>query len=436
MIQNKRNSLYVQLLMLLLMAAGVSLLVFGILQFGGELLIDHYLYQSDYGEQKNSQYINKLQHYVTKNNIATKEAKKLNQWVQKQKIIYMQVFKNDIQVFDSAYPDEDVWDDRISAGDFDWEAYYSVQFQDGAAKVSIVGMYTYQFYHYAQMIELMISFLIFLLFVLCGIRKKMRYILKLREEIEILKSGSLDYPIAVQGKDELAELARNLDEMRLALKQLMEQEEEISRENKELLTEISHDLRTPITSILLYTEILKKSPELERDKQQHYMDKIEKKTRSLKQLTDNLFQYSLVSGTEEILLGEPQSCELLFYDLFSELCSYLEQNGIQVDFSVDWQQKLLCVSDQYMSRIMDNIASNILKYADKRKPVHIFAEYGENKIGFSFENTIAQGEKLVESTGIGVQSVKNMMRKMSGDCVVSQKEESYQITLWFPCKSR
>lgn len=286
--------MYVQLLVLLVTAAGISVLVFGLLQFGGDFLIDNYLYQSDYGERKNSQYIEKLQDYVTDNNIASKDAKKLYQWVQKQKIIYMQVFKDDIQVFDSAYPDEEVWDDRISAGDFDWEAYYSVRFRDGSAKVSIVGMYTYQFYHYAQIIELLIAFLIFLVLVLWGIRRKMRYIVKLRDEIEILKSGSLDYPVEVQGKDEIAELARNLDEMRLALKNVMEQEEEISKENKKMLTEMSHDLRTPITSILLYTEILKKNPDLESEKQQHYMEKIEKKARNLKQLTDNLFQYSLV----------------------------------------------------------------------------------------------------------------------------------------------
>lgn len=434
MIRNKRNSLYVQLLILLMVAAGVSVILFGILQVGGSIVIDHYLDQSAYGEHKNNQYIVKLQNYVTKNNIASKDAKQLNEWVREQKIIYMQVFKNDIQVFDSAYPDEEVWDDRISAGDFDWEAYYSVKFRDGAAKVSIVGMYTYQFYQYALIAELLISFFVFLLLVLYGIRRKMRDILKLREEIEILKSGSLDYPIEVKGKDELAELARNLDEMRLALKHVMEQEEEISKENKKLLTEISHDLRTPITSILLYTEILKKNPNLEGEKKQHYIEKIERKTRSLKQLTDNLFQYSLVSGTEEIVLGEAQSCELLFYDLFSELCSYLEQNGFKVDFDVTWSPRLICVSDPYMSRIMDNIASNILKYADKKESIHIYTECAEDKIGFVFKNTVAQNKNITESTGIGIQSIRNMMRKMRGDCVVEQDAKNYQITLWFPCR--
>lgn len=432
MIQSKKHSLYVQLLVLLVTAAGISVLVFGLLQFGGEFLIDNYLYQSNYGEQKNSQYIEKLQDYVTGNNIASKDAKKLYQWVQKQKIIYMQVFKDDIQVFDSAYPDEEVWDDRISAGDFDWEAYYSVRFCDGSAKVSIVGMYTYQFYHYAQIIELLIVFMIFLALVLWGIRRKMRYIVKLRDEIEILKSGSLDYPVEVQGKDEIAELARNLDEMRLALKNVMEQEEEISKENKKMLTEMSHDLRTPITSILLYTEILKKNPDLESEKQQHYMEKIEKKARNLKQLTDHLFQYSLVSGVEEIILEEPQNCELLFYDLFSEFCSYLEQNGLQVDFVVNWPQQRICISDAYMSRIMDNIASNILKYADRKEPVHIFEQQANDRIGFCFENIIAPEENSVESTGIGIQSIKNMMRKMHGDCEVNQKEAVYRLILWFP----
>lgn len=86
----------------------------------------------------------------------------------------------------------------------------------------------------------------------------------------------------------------------------------------------------------------------------------------MKQLTDNLFEYSLVSSDQEISMEELESEKLLFYDLFSETISYLEHQGFQVDFQVEWSESRMQVSTDYVSRILDNITSNIQKYADKK----------------------------------------------------------------------
>ena len=133
-----------------------------------------------------------------------------------------------------------------------------MSFADGEANVSITGMYAYQFYNYAMLAELALSFVLFLLLVLFGIRSKMAYILKLSDEVEILEGGSLDYKITVKGKDELAALAEGLESMRLSFQELIRQEARMVQENQKIVTEMSHDLRTPVTSIMLYTEILKK----------------------------------------------------------------------------------------------------------------------------------------------------------------------------------
>lgn len=88
----------------------------------------------------------------------------------------------------------------------------------------------------------------------------MAYILQLKDEIEILEGGSLDYPITIKGKDELAALAKGLDNMRKSFAGLIDQEGKMVQENQRIITEMSHDLRTPVTSIILYTEILKREP--------------------------------------------------------------------------------------------------------------------------------------------------------------------------------
>jgi len=79
----------------------------------------------------------------------------------------------------------------------------------------------------------------------------MDYILQLSKEIQILEGGSLEYAITVKGKDELSKLAEGIEGMRKSFKRMIRKETEIVRENQKIVTEMSHDLRTPITSVML-----------------------------------------------------------------------------------------------------------------------------------------------------------------------------------------
>lgn len=429
---NKKDSIYFQLLRLLVTAAFAAVLVFFVLNQAGDHLIENFYYNSDYEERKNESYIRKLQQYIDQNSLSSRDADALKSWVQKQQIVSIRVYKDGMQVFDSVYPDQDLWEEEIEANDYGWEVYYTVSFADGEARASITGMYAYQFYNYAMLAELVLSFVLFLILVLLGIRSKMAYILKLSDEIEILEGGSLDYKITVKGKDELAALAEGLDSMRLSFQDLIRQEAEIVQENQKIVTEMSHDLRTPVTSIMLYTEILKKGSFKSERQWMEYVEKIDRKARRMKQLTDHLFEYSLAAGEEEVQLEEPETCEALFYDLFSETCSYLEQQGFEVSFLVEWPQSRLRISTAHVMRIMDNLTSNIVKYADSSVPVVISAVEEGNMVGFLFENKVKKPEEETESNGIGIQSVKNMMTKMGGKCMAEQEEEQFRTVLLFP----
>lgn len=293
-------------------------------------------------------------------------------------------------------------------------------------------IYEDQFYNYAMLAELVLSFILFLLLVLFGIRSKMAYILKLSDEVEILEGGSLDYKITVKGKDELAALAEGLESMRLSFQELIRQEARMVQENQKIVTEMSHDLRTPVTSIMLYTEILKKGSYKGEGQWKEYVEKIDRKARRMKQLTDHLFEYSLTAGEEDVQLEEPETCETLFYDLFSETCSYLEQQGFEMSFQVEWPQSRLRISTDYVMRIMDNLTSNIMKYADTSMPVAVSAVEEGSMVGFLFENKVKKPEEETESNGIGIQSVKNMMAKMKGKCMTEQEGERFRVLLLFP----
>ncbi len=431
-IMGKKNSIYIQLLRLLSVSAIISVIVFLSLKYAGEKALDRYYYNFDYEDKMNEKYVGKFQQYISEHDITSRDADKINHWMRKQKILSISIYKDGIQVFDSAYPNQELWEEEVAIADYEWEVYYSVTFADGEAILSIMGVYAYQLYNYAQIAELLISFALYLLLVLGGIRRKIEYIMLLKDEIEILEGGSLDYKITVKGKDELSALAEGLENMRLSIHGLIESEAQMAHHNQQIVTEMSHDLRTPITSMMLYTEILKKGNYKNEDQLTEYIEKIDKKARRMKQLIDHLFEYSLVAKEENIRLEEPETFEELFYDLFSEICSYLEQKGFHVIFQVKWMKGKAQVSTNYVMRVMDNITSNIVKYAELTSPVIISSVYEGSMAGFLFENKVLPEKDKTDSSGIGMQSVQSMMEKMNGACIIEQEGQKFRVKILLP----
>ncbi len=431
---NRRHSLYAQLLQLLIISALVAFALFWIINSLSYTIIDNYLENSDYMENQNQKYADKLQSYIDKKNLSSKDASSIKKWVSAQNILSIQIYKDDIKVFDSDYPDDEIWEAEISAGHYEWEDYHAITFSDGEADVIINGLYSYDLYNYSRLGEIIFSFILFLLLVLLGIRKKMRYITRLGKEIEILEGGQLDYSITIQGKDELSLLAKSLEDMRISFQELMQREADMTKENQRIVTEMSHDIRTPVTSILLYTEILKQGKYKDAEQRDNYIEKIDQKARRLKQLTDHLFEYSLTASEREVQLEDPEIYEVLFFDLFSETCNYLNQKGFPVDFRVDWKEAKISISSDYMMRIMDNITSNIIKYADPSTPVIFSSGEEGSMISFSFANKIRPADADNESTCIGLQNIKNMMQHMEGECKTEIKNNYFTVTLLFPIR--
>ena len=431
----KRNSLYFQLMILLVISGAVALAVFYGLNTVGENVVYYYYNHSNYSAKREKNYVAELQNYVSSNELKSSDTDELSQWVtEKAVIISLWLYKDNALIFDSDYPDNATYSSEPAYLDENnGSRFYTIEFADGEVEAGISGVFDYQLYNYASFGQMLLAFSIFILMVLIGIRKKMEYIRKLSKEIQILEGGNLEYKITVTGKDELAALAGGLNCMRESFRRQTIQEAEIVRENQKIVTQMSHDIRTPLTSIMLYTELLKKGTYKNEEQFREYIEKIERKTRRMKQLADNLFEYSLVSSDQEIELEEAENEKMLFYDLFSETTSYLEQQGYQVDFLVNWNEVRLKINTDYISRILDNVTSNIQKYADKSCPVTIGSVKNGNMEGFYFENRTAALTDETESTGVGIQSIKNMMAKMGGRCITGMENGVFRLTLYFPC---
>lgn len=439
-VREKMHSLYFKLAGLLLAAVAVSGLFFVVINYAGEQMITKIFSDSSHIEKLSEAYIQDLQDYIDETKAASNDSEKLTEWVRKQKIVSIQVYKDEILTYDSNYPDAAVEDAEAEGAYYEWEYYYTAEFADGTADVFLYGFFSYPLYSYAMTAEILLAVILLVAIVILGIRRPVKYIGRLKDECEILGNGNLDYQVTVQGRDELALLAQGLDNMRMALRESNEKEAEITAANRRMITEMSHDLRTPLTSLFIYTEILGKKAAKDPRQAMEYVRKIEKKARQIKRLSDNIFEYALITEETKAELGEPQTLRELFYDPLSEMTAYLGERGYMVELRPDTgsgsERRQIRVDEEYINRTMDNIVSNIEKYADKSMPVRIETIYTEEYGGLAFRNGIScsmeDRRKTEGSTNIGLHNVEKMMKKMNGYFRVKQTENIFEITLIFP----
>lgn len=428
-----RNSMYLQLITLLLVSFFVAAALFSALTILGDELTYQYLKDSRRMEIKDNKNIDQLQEYVEANDVAADDEEALFRWEMKENIVFLEVYRDD-QLLYSSFDLGAEGVSVLSVGSdeyFDFDNCYALRFADGEAEVYLYGNHRHKVYQGVQVLEFTISFLTFIIIFLIGIHRIIRYICKLRDEIEILEGGNLDYEITVQGKNELAELASSLNSMRASFSEQIKTEISLRKENKELVSEVSHDIRTPLTVLLLYAEALRHRKYKDQQQMEQYIERIDDKAKQLQKLADSIFEYSLKEKKTETKTSD--TFKNVFFGIMSEMIEYLGEQGYEVNTDIFWKEERLCVSEDHVRRIMDNIVSNICKYADLKRPVLIEALWAQNEVNLSFSNFIREN---IGQTGtrIGIKNITSMMESMEGECRVGQSEEEFKLTLVFPLR--
>ncbi len=427
----KRLSLYLELFLLLFLAGMVSLLFFVGCRFVAEQQIDRYQRNENIVQKNNEKYISQIQEYITEQDISAKDLWKLNEWMKNNRIIYIQIKKGDEWIYSSDFTIDEEQVDDYDFPSYILDSYYDIELSDGPVQVFIMGMYSYSAYMAALILSIIVSFLLFFVLTMLGVRRKILYINRLSRDIEILEGGNLEYEVHVQGNDEIADLAAGLNSMKVSFKNQIEEVESLTRTNQEMVTEISHDLRTPLTSVLLYAEILLSGKYGDEENKQKYINKIIKKIQHMKDLSDRLLEYSVHSTEKKYIPAGYVPIYSGLYDELSDMCSYLYEQGIKVKENLQWEEGEVFIFGEYMTRILDNISSNILKYADAQALVLIWNEYYTDEMWITFENICGQERDSMDSYSIGIRNVKMMMEEMGGNCEVIQDSEQFRICLRF-----
>ena len=430
---NRRNSLYFLLVKLLTVSMAAAVVFYALLSLVSDYAVSRYYNGSAYVDRRDSQYLESLQEYVKENQVKTTDTAKISRWVSRQKVVFIQIYRDNVLMYDSNHSDlEDLWEEQVEQVYYDWESYYQVTFADGEAEVVIYGTYEYQLYNYAMIFDLLLAFLLFMTLVILGIRRKMAYIRLLSQEIEILEGGNLEYPITVRGKDELAQLAWGLDCMRQSFREQVEQEARLTQENQRIITEMSHDLRTPLTSIMLYTEILKKGPWKKDPKLLEYVEKIDGKARRMKQMSDHLFEYSLVSENSGVELRNRNCLKCCFMTCFPKpAVIWNSMDSSEVSGCLDSQE----YPGKYRIHCPYHGQSYIQHCQIRQRQGacgdRISGRQGNGRI-FYREYSEGHGRKAGEHRDRNPEYSEHD-EKMGGKCGVSCTENRFRIEIEFPC---
>ena len=195
-------------------------------------------------------------------------------------------------------------------------------------------------------------------------------LVKLRKATQNIKEGNLDFVLEVDGTDEFAELCRDFEEMRRRLKESAEEKVLLDKENKELISNISHDLKTPITAVKGYVEGIMDGVADTPEKMDRYVRTIYNKTNEMDHLINELTFYSKIDTNRIPYTFSKLNVDDYFSDCAEEVGLELETRGIQLYYANYVEKDVLVIADgEQIRRVIHNIISNAIKYMDKSKGV-------------------------------------------------------------------
>ncbi len=284
----------------------------------------------------------------------------------------------------------------------------------------------YDFYRldvtmYSTGVAVSVVFFIMMFFILFG--ERLAYIRKITAGVDALRNGEFGNQVELVGNNELTELAEAVNYLSQSEQTIKEKEKRLSEEREELIRTLSHDIRTPLTSILSYTQLLSAKETLTVEEQQEYLSLVSKKSAQIKELTDIL----LDGGKRE--LEQFEDARLLFEQLKDEFESELEEN-----FTLAIEPlHLPLFSGRFdigeLRRIFNNLISNIVKYAEPTEEVVLSISKTDSGIVIRQSNAIKNDKQPSESYSMGLNSIRRIAQNYAGTVEVSENDEKFEIMI-------
>lgn len=284
-------------------------------------------------------------------------------------------------------------------------------------------LYTNEFSLYVTIVCVFASFIVFFLLFLYFVGQKAIYIMSIIRGVKKLREGDLNHRIPLNGNDELTELAENVNSFSASMQQYIENESRLKKEQEDLIRSLSHDIRTPLTSIKSYSEFIKDKYEPNDEKFQSYMDIIQKKICQIEQMMDMLTSNHLKKE------NKVENGKLLIEQLLSELELSLEDAGFYLKVNKEQLTNFHTTIEVHdLQRIFDNLYSNIIKYANLNEEIRFEIILDGDYLVIQEENHIlTKDPSEISSSKIGLENIRQLTLKYNGEMKVVMYGCIYKI---------
>jgi signal transduction histidine kinase len=244
-------------------------------------------------------------------------------------------------------------------------------------------------YVYNTSLALFAALLLFVALFLIITRRKMDYIQQLSDTVKVISTGNFKYKAPVKGNDELTNLAKSINSMATDIDVRIEEERKLEQMKNDLITNVSHDLRTPLTSIIGYIE-LAKSDAISPEKRKEYIEIASSKSLRLKELIESLFEYSKLESPEHKLNIMNVSLRELIEQLVEEMIPLAEEYGHTLEKVMPKVDVIVEADVQQIVRLFENLITNAIKYSTEKVPIKVLLslEEGATLARVSVENSV------------------------------------------------
>ena len=418
------------------------------MRFALSYVIGSYYASDDKRRAREDAYAADLQYYIATNDISSEDTGELSKWARKNRYVYLMIYKDDELFYNSGelgivgdsnlptlpgggltvdYPGYDELMEYADKNDS-----YPIILSDGPLFASVSDYTEYFYYDVSNIVSLGSAMLALAIAMILYFQSVLTRITRLAKDVSVVSEGDMHHSIRYDGDDELTGLSYNVEQMRSSMLKNIQLEREARDANAELITSMSHDIRTPLTVLLGYLEMMKETAvgsELD-----DYVKASHKTALRLKKLSDDMFKYSLVFGASEakVELSE-YDATVLVEQLVAEHIVLLTESGYEIkpEFELVSGGVYILTDPPNLMRIVDNIFSNLSKYADKAYPVIFKVKFEDNALTMGFTNKVRTDNAGVESNGIGLKTCKKLAEAMGHGFEYKMAGDMFEVTVRF-----
>lgn len=255
----------------------------------------------------------------------------------------------------------------------------------------------------------------------------------LSRETGVLMAGDLDHVVRLEGRDELSGLGEDIERLRRSVLARLEGEREAVGANSRLITSLSHDIRTPLTKLTGYLDILTYGKYQGQEEHDEFLRLASEKAAQLKALTDQLFASAQVDAPASGLEQPPEEVDgtALLGQLLTEQCDDLRREGFDLQPPVFDRAFTLYIRTEDAVRVFDNLFSNLRKYASPGSPVEIWWEDTPERVTLHLRNRARPAPDREDSHGLGVPTMRELLERSGGTLETGLEDGVYQSILTF-----